>query len=227
MCTMDEEALNLIYARANSRRKLFDAQAEMGEIQFELSNQIREICKSHGLVEFVAGLQDTNPALYKYIRRLELLNTNIWCDTCQSSKRHHDIEQLHDDFVVAPINTEVNTEVNTETAETTTTDTSETNAAPKTTGTSNATDICQYNYCDNVKNGDDSYNNIAPHNSLNVSSDSGDKKSKYPFRRPKSVEIDVAAELAKLSRRQKKQEKRISKLEALTGTRVSASDLLS
>lgn len=79
-----------IYTRMDDRRELAAKQMAAQEIQFDLSNDIKNFRNKLGLDDVINAFQNTDPELYKYIRRLELINTNIWCNQCQNAKTYHD-----------------------------------------------------------------------------------------------------------------------------------------
>jgi hypothetical protein len=81
---MDYDA-ERITDRRNIARIKMEAQVAADAIKGELCNYVRETADEH-TIRAVRDLATTNPLVYKYIRRLESINNNIYCTNCDRVK---------------------------------------------------------------------------------------------------------------------------------------------
>lgn len=80
--SFDRERIN---DRINIARIKSEAQIAAGEIKGELCNFIRET-RPKEVAAMISKLESACPDLYKYILRLELINTDIYCEKCNTIK---------------------------------------------------------------------------------------------------------------------------------------------
>ncbi len=81
---MDYDAERITDRRTIARIKM-EAQVAADAIKGELCNYVRETADEY-TIKAVQNLATTNPLVYKYIRRLESINNNIYCTTCDRVK---------------------------------------------------------------------------------------------------------------------------------------------
>ncbi len=73
--------------RMESRRAIMQAQVRSDEIKSKLCDKIQEEKKKvPGLKEKISSLEDSDPELFKYIRKLEFIQDGIWCPRCNVQK---------------------------------------------------------------------------------------------------------------------------------------------
>lgn len=83
---MDREREN-IQQRIESRRVIMQEQLRADELKAQICKQIQvEKDKVFGLKEKIALLEQTDPELFKYIRKLEFIQDGIWCPRCNIPK---------------------------------------------------------------------------------------------------------------------------------------------
>lgn len=76
-----------IYERMNAARAKANLQSRADEIKGELINKImEEKAAEDGLKAKVAALEESDPQLWAYIRKLEYINKQIWCPKCEVVK---------------------------------------------------------------------------------------------------------------------------------------------
>jgi hypothetical protein len=81
---MDYSSERITDRRAIARIKM-EAQVAADAIKGELCNYIRETADPCTIAD-IKELATTHPGVYKYIRRLESINNNIYCTTCDRIK---------------------------------------------------------------------------------------------------------------------------------------------
>ncbi len=103
---MDDDDYDITTSKIRAR--MAEAQ-DMMRRQERADNAKSKLCdgiQSHkgkvdGLKASVAELEYSNPRLYDYIRRLEYVQSGIWCDACANAKQiHHDIG---DDYTASSV----------------------------------------------------------------------------------------------------------------------------
>lgn len=73
--------------RMESRRAIMQAQVRADEIKSKLCDKIQEEKrKVPGLKERVAALETSDPDIFTYIRKLEIIQDGIWCPRCNLQK---------------------------------------------------------------------------------------------------------------------------------------------
>ena len=88
----DAQAMMLVDAdrirdRIESRRAIANAQMRVDEIKSKLCDKIQEEKKKvPGLKEKISALEESEPEIYKYIRKLEIIQDGIWCPRCNIQK---------------------------------------------------------------------------------------------------------------------------------------------
>lgn len=71
----------------NSRRIIMEQQVQADEIKSQLCDKLRaEKNKYVGLKDRINALEDIDPKLFEYIRKLEFVQNGIWCSTCNKMK---------------------------------------------------------------------------------------------------------------------------------------------
>lgn len=73
-------------AMMTQRRSTLEAQNDAADYKSRIIDDLFNFKRENGLLDTVRELETSNPALYKYIRKLEIVNTNIWCTTCDRQK---------------------------------------------------------------------------------------------------------------------------------------------
>lgn len=73
-------------AMMTQRRSTLDAQNDAADYKSRIIDDLFNFKRENGLLDTVRELETSNPSLYKYIRKLEIVNTNIWCTTCDRQK---------------------------------------------------------------------------------------------------------------------------------------------
>lgn len=83
-----------IQERKDSRRLIVDAQVKSDEIKSKLCDKIREEKqKVPGLDKRISRLENEDPELFSYIRKLEFIQNGIWCSTCQKIKEVNGVQR--------------------------------------------------------------------------------------------------------------------------------------
>ena len=73
--------------RMDSRRAIMQAQVRADDIKSKLCDKIQdEKKKVPGLKEKIALFEKSDPDLYNYIRKLEIIHDGIWCPRCNIQK---------------------------------------------------------------------------------------------------------------------------------------------
>lgn len=76
-----------IIRRKKEARAQMELQVRAADIRSALVDQLAAEKRANAeLAQQIEALKDTNAALYKYIKRLELIDKDIWCSNCESIK---------------------------------------------------------------------------------------------------------------------------------------------
>ena len=100
----DKRVLNRMYAA----KALSDKQIAADDIKSQLCDKIfAEKKKLPGIAEKISDLEYSDKELFGYIRRLEFVQSGIWCDACAAAKTiHHDADGSVLEGTVYPVITE-------------------------------------------------------------------------------------------------------------------------
>lgn len=83
--TMMSADMERLMDRREARRALCDAQYKKDELQSKICDTIRANTPKE-VQDFLNSLKETQPAVFDYVRGLQILKYGIWCNQCERTK---------------------------------------------------------------------------------------------------------------------------------------------